>query len=649
MQYIQEITLDIHQHGYVSINAKQGDQNGRFIRIHLTNNGEEIKLVDGESVEFRALKPDGKSIDNPATIEDDGTILACLTDQTLAVDGEVIADIAIKQGSNVVSTLNFVIDVQKAPLGEDIPSTNEFGALTKATEDALSAANRANDAAGLIEGMTVSASKVAAGGTPTAKLTTDSDHYNLAFGLVTGDKGAKGDKGDTPTIEIAETVTGAPGDPAKVENVGTPTDPKLKFTIPLGNQGPVSSVNGGTGDVVIGGRNLYTGTKDFSGDRWKTNTQNDLKDFVIEEELYLGFTVLSKSNAWNFPYQIVQARTGDVFTLSLYARSDTDGLNIQFSGTGSKIHEAYLSTSWKRYSYSFAAKTDGDFSIAFDSRASGKVYICGYKLERGNVSTDWSLAPEDYLGPFNAYNIPNMHRNIFRGQSLGSTFTDAQKAAIAAGTWDDLYLGDYWTINNHTWRIADFDYWLGKGDTSCMKHHIVVVPEVSLYTAQMHNTDTGEYVAGTDNNSTAGGYALSDMRQSNLARAKTMIETDFGVGSILNHRIQVTNVVNNGYPSGVIWDDSEVDLMNECMVYGMPHFRPQGNGTIIPGNYTTEYTQLALFQLAPYYIQPNRSWYWLRDVVSAVAFASVGGSGGAGADASSDAGGVRPAVGIVGA
>ena len=35
------------------------------------------------------------------------------------------------------------------------------------------------------------------------------------------------------------------------------------------------------------------------------------------------------------------------------------------------------------------------------------------------------------------------HRNVFRGKNLGSSVTAAQKAAIANGSFDDLFIGDY--------------------------------------------------------------------------------------------------------------------------------------------------------------------------------------------------------------
>ena len=94
---------------------------------------------------------------------------------------------------------------------------------------------------------------------------------------------------------------------------------------------------------------------------------------------------------------------------------------------------------------------------------------------------------------------PEMHRNIFRGQNLGTAVTAAQLAAIADGSFDDLFVGDYWTssetINGETvtvkWRIADMDYFYQKGkwaDQNVMVHHIIVLPDVALRNA-VYGTD----------------------------------------------------------------------------------------------------------------------------------------------------------------
>ena len=209
------------------------------------------------------------------------------------------------------------------------------------------------------------------------------------------------------------------------------------------------------------------------------------------------------------------------------------------------------------------------------------------------------------------------HNGIYRGKYLGAEVTQAQYAAIDAGTFEDLYIGDYWTINNVNWRIAAFDYLLNTGDTGkeCTTHHVVIVPDTCLYNAAMNNSDT-----------TSGAYVGSKMYTTNLAQAKTIVNNAFGSAHVLNHREFLPNAVTNGYTSGSAWCNSSVDLMNEQMVYGCRAFSNVINGTAIPHVHTINKGQLPLFALAPSFIC-NRANWWLRDVVSASHFALVAGDG----------------------
>ena len=238
------------------------------------------------------------------------------------------------------------------------------------------------------------------------------------------------------------------------------------------------------------------------------------------------------------------------------------------------------------------------------------------------------------------FNNAGAHNAIYRGKSLGSTVTTAQYAAIKAGTFDDLYIGDYWTIGGVNYRIAAFDYYLNSGDTNCTTHHVVIVPDTCLYNAQMHNTSSGGYEGGAAN-TTTGGYVGSDMYKSNLEQAKTTIKSAFS-GHVLKHRIYLTNAVANGRASGGAWCDSEVDLMCEQMVYGSGIFSPVSDGSNVPANYRVEKSQLPLFQHEPSRIC-NRATWWLRDVITASGFAYVGGYGDANYNNASNSSGVRPA------
>lgn len=280
----------------------------------------------------------------------------------------------------------------------------------------------------------------------------------------------------------------------------------------------------------------------------------------------------------------------------------------------------------------FTTPTDSCLIPIHDGTGLKKITFANFRA-KAVEGTEAKIAPL-------LFNNAGAHNAIYRGKSLGSTVTTAQYAAIKAGTFDNLYIGDYWTIGGVNYRIAAFDYYLNSGDTSCTTHHVVIVPDTCLYNAQMHNTSSGGYEGGAAN-TTVGGYVGSDMYKSNLERAKTTIKSAFS-GHVLKHRIYLTNAVANGRASGSAWCDSEVDLMCEQMVYGNGIFSPVSDGSNVPANYRVEKSQLPLFQHEPSRIC-NRATWWLRDVITASNFASVCGDGRANYNNASYSIGVRPA------
>lgn len=245
------------------------------------------------------------------------------------------------------------------------------------------------------------------------------------------------------------------------------------------------------------------------------------------------------------------------------------------------------------------------------------------------------------------FNNAGSHNGIFRGKNLGSSLTTAQKTAIANGSFEDLYIGDYWEINGIKWRIAHFDYWYRSGDTQCTTHHVVVVPDNVLNYKIMNDKVDNKDV-------TTGAYINSKMYQSQIADARNIVKTAFGENNILTHREWFANDTNvGGWETGGAWYDSQIDLMNEIMVYGSNIFHNCVNGTSLPGgNYTIDKVQLALFRLDQSYtiaLNPagtDRTYWWLRDVCNATNFAFVGRYGNANDYGASSSYGVRPAFAI---
>lgn len=220
------------------------------------------------------------------------------------------------------------------------------------------------------------------------------------------------------------------------------------------------------------------------------------------------------------------------------------------------------------------------------------------------------------------------HNCIYRGKNLGTSVTAEQYVAISSGKFTDLYIGDYWVIKGVTYRIAAFDYYYNCGDTNFTKHHVVIVPDTSLYKAQMNTS-----------NVTTGGYTGSAMYKSNLAQAKTTIKAAFGSAHVLTKRELLTNAVNGNTPSGWAWFDSDVELMNEVQAYGSVAWGAHdGNGY----NVASGDGQFPLFMFDRTKLH-NREDYWLRDVASATSFSYVDSTGYADGNNASSSNGVRPA------
>ena len=234
------------------------------------------------------------------------------------------------------------------------------------------------------------------------------------------------------------------------------------------------------------------------------------------------------------------------------------------------------------------------------------------------------------------------HNGIFRGFSLGNAVTEEQYAAISSGSFDNMFIGDYWTINNIVWRIAAFDYWYGFGNPVCETHHVVIVPDTNLIPGSstvklLNNTAT-----------VVGGYVGTDFytgRNGNTAKAQAKLIIDNALGSehILSHKEFLCNATVNGYESAGGWYDSDIELMSERMVYGT---KVKGKSDELM--YTLDNTQLPLFMFDRRKIA-NGERRWLRDVASETKFSIIQDTGlSSSAQADYTYGGICPAFGLIG-
>ena len=160
------------------------------------------------------------------------------------------------------------------------------------------------------------------------------------------------------------------------------------------------------------------------------------------------------------------------------------------------------------------------------------------------------------------FNNAGFKNSIFRGQYLGTSITTAQYNAIANGSFEDLYLGDYWNIGGHNWRIWGFNTFLNTGDTQCTSNHILLMPDDNYLKA---DGSTTKYMK--DTNDTSGGYKATKFFQTYAGQIYNELTPYFG-SHILSHRELISNATSNGKASGWEWASVTVGIPTEINIYG---------------------------------------------------------------------------------
>ena len=266
-----------------------GDRNAHTFELSLYRGTEEMDL-SGAITRGYFLRADGRTVTVPGAISGNVVTLALSESCYYVVGnfnliikvsiGEICKSVFWGNGYVVRSMTDAIVDEENV-----IPSLDELLAQIAAAESAAKAANQAasaansaatsarkaasaadtnassansaanaakaaattaSEAATKIDDMTITATGLAAGAAPTAKLTEVGGHYNIVLGLPKGDKG---DPGATPQITV-QVKTGEPGTAASVKQTGTAEAPVIELTIPRGDTGSLGSltINGKTPD-----------------------------------------------------------------------------------------------------------------------------------------------------------------------------------------------------------------------------------------------------------------------------------------------------------------------------------------------------------------------------------------------------------------
>lgn len=300
--------------------------------------------------------------------------------------------------------------------------------------------------------------------------------------------------------------------------------------------------------------------------------------------------------------------------------------------------------------------------ISSSSTKSGHIILASSSEAIAGAEETKAITPSTLSDVFKQLLIPlkypsaASHNALYRGKDLTSYFNSgAMSTAIANGTFDDIFPGDYiiksvtidgTAYNNIKWIVGDLDYFLHRGATETVEHHLILFPENNIGTAQMNSTNT-----------TANGYQGSDMWKNVIPKYTTGIVNAFGSDHVLEHAELITNAMNAnaasasgaGLMGSAYWDWAgsygntdgsypyvkvKVNIFNQAMMFGNHPFASSGHEE---GNCSK---QLAAFRYGQNFTRAYLCW--LRDVASANHFAIAGIDSGASIRSASNVGGVRP-------
>lgn len=326
--------------------------------------------------------------------------------------------------------------------------------------------------------------------------------------------------------------------------------------------------------------------------------------------------------------------------------------------------DASTLTSAKAYSDSrvgevlTSAKTYADAAlsthalISSSSTKSGHIILASSSEAIAGTEETKAITPSTLSDVFKQLLIPlkypsaASHNALYRGKDLTSYFNSgAMSTAIEAGTFDDIFPGDYIiksvtingaAYNNVKWIVGDLDYHLHRGDTETTTHHVVLFPETHLGNARMNASNT-----------TSGGYQGSEMWTTTIPLYATGIINAFGSSHVLVHRERLTKAIDaNAYAGGggmgngaTVYADGEwvnvtANIFNEAMMFGHAPFASSGRDTYDCNK------QIAAFRYGQNFTRA--SWCWLRDVASSIYFAVAIRGGEADYSHASHTNGVRP-------
>ncbi|NQP34891.1 hypothetical protein HO921_11135, partial [Streptococcus suis] len=266
----------------------------------------------------------------------------------------------------------------------------------------------------------------------------------------------------------------------------------------------------------IGGRNLFKGSRDFSGVWYNAGNGSFFEEY---KDVHIHRT----KTAWLGKSQRISVKSGEIYTFSFYAKSDSENDGIMFylshseTGTPAQGHPnnkyIAISTDYQRYSITIKIASDGIIVPRLErTNTTNFLFFGGFKLETGAIPTDWSPAPEDVFDELSS--VKTTITQTASGVEQLSTSLSATNSKVTTAEAKIRNL-----VNEVSSKVSQTDYNTLTGRVDNAETAITQnATEISkrLTSTQVESAITGkgyQTKAQVDNNITGRGYITSNALQ----------------------------------------------------------------------------------------------------------------------------------------
>lgn len=280
------------------------------------------------------------------------------------------------------------------------------------------------------------------------------------------------------------------------------------------------------GNVTVNkGSNVVTGTKTYwetagihAGDIFKVGGI-DYEISEVTSDTSITLAENARASCSNAGYAVIRNFTANTST-EVAARV------IELLGKFTKYIDTDMQTLQGKSAYDLAVEMGFTGTLA-------------QWLETLKAAQEWTAL--DTRTSILTYENSGLHNSICRGKNLGEAPTPEQMAAIRAGTFNDLWLGDYWQKGKNLFRIAHFNYYVGD-DVDAQnplrsKNHVVVVSDGRLF-----DMDGNEQFANWETIA-EGGYIATPHNEFIQTTGLEILKSLFGEENLAAHPRSTSNAI----------------------------------------------------------------------------------------------------------